>query len=212
MKFQSKILKLANNNVTVALSMGVDSLAVCHFLKTRYPRMNVKAIHFNHNLRSQNFDMEAKAIKFCAAMQIPLTVKRRDRYTQKGESEAELRSYRLKAFTGHGFIVTGHHLDDACESYLMNCLKGHPDYLPIPVKTEFDNFTIIRPFILTTKESMEQYIIHHDLGRWVVEDETNTDENYRRNWVRHTMLPEIKENGYNLQTTVRKRYGNQLFS
>jgi len=207
MKYDPKILKLAENNVTVALSMGIDSLAVLHFLKTKFPRMNVHAIHFNHNLRGQNFDMEAKAIQFCSAMQIPLTVKRRDLYTQTGTSEADLREYRLKSFIGRGTIVTGHHLDDACESYLMNCFKGHSEYLPIPVKTEFDHFTIIRPFILTTKESMEHYVIQNDLGRWVVEDETNKDESYRRNWIRQTILPQINANGYNLYTTVRKRYG-----
>jgi tRNA(Ile)-lysidine synthase TilS/MesJ len=89
----------------------------------------------------------------------------------------------------------------------MNCFKGHPDYLPIPVKTEFENFTIIRPFILTMKESMKNYIVENDLNRWVVEDETNKDESYRRNWIRQTLLPQINENGYNLYTTVKKRYG-----
>lgn len=192
--------------MTVALSMGVDSLAVLHFLKTRYPTHDIKAIHFNHNLRGQNFDMEMNAIRFCAEMQIPLTVRRRDRYTQKGQSEADLRKYRLEAFTGHGFIVTGHHLDDACESYLLNCLRGHQAYLPLPHFTEFDGFSIIRPFLLTPKADMVDYINANDLNKWVVEDETNTDESYRRNWIRHTLLPEINANGFNLYTTVRKKY------
>lgn len=170
------------------------------------PKIELSAIHFNHNLRSQNFEMEGKAIRFCSKMQIPLVVKRRDRYTQKGESEADLRSYRLNAFGGQGFVVTGHHLDDACESYFMNCLRGHESFIPIPPVTEFDTFTLLRPFILTPKADIEVYIEKHNLSEWVVEDETNEDEKYRRNWIRHTMLPEIQKNGYNLYKTVKKRY------
>lgn len=211
MKFNSTILRKAQNKVTVALSMGADSLAVLHFLKTRMPKIQLSAIHYNHNLRGQNFEMEGKAIRFCHKHQIPLVVKRRNRYTQKGTSEADLRTYRLKAFAeSGGYIATGHHLDDACESYMMNCFKGQAEYMPIPTITEFDGFTVIRPFILTKKQDMLDYLTKHDLIDWIVEDETNVDQKYQRNWVRHSILPQVNSNGFNIYKTVGKIYRNRI--
>jgi tRNA(Ile)-lysidine synthase len=198
--------------LTIALSAGSDSISVAHFLKTKYPKQNIRCVHYNHKLRLQNERMNQKAKRFCETFHIPFI----ERHRERGEdgkvlSEMDLRTLRYKSFSGLGTVVTGHHLDDAVESYIMNCFNGVPEYLPIPLETEYknDDFTVIRPFIFTKKEDIEKYILENSLQEFVEEDETNNDQKYRRNWVRHRLCPVIKEQ-YNLRKIVKKRYLEKL--
>lgn len=197
--------------LTVALSGGCDSLAVAHFLKTKYPNTRLNCFHFNHMLRQQNFNMQRACMDFCKDFGISLTVASRDLSVQKGVSESDLRDYRYGAMNKLGYVVTGHHLDDAVENYLNNCFTGVPEYLPMPFHTQFsDNLSVIRPFILTTKQEMREYVSQNNLEQYVVEDETNEQNCYKRNWLRNSIVPQINGNGYNLHTIVRKRY-NEYF-
>lgn len=206
MKFLMSILKKAENKVTVALSAGSDSIAVAHFLKTKYPKIKLRCFHYNHNIRAQNEFMQSKANQFCGDYDIPIYSVRRTE--SDDNSEASLREARYKAMAGFGSVITGHHLDDAVESYLYNCFNGVPEYLPIPLETDYNEIglKILRPFIISDKKEILSYIKENDLQYYVVDDETNTDEKYRRNWLRYSIVPQINDKGYNLQTIVRKRY------
>ena len=206
MRFLMSVLKKAEGKVTVALSGGSDSVAVAHFLKTKYPKLDLWCFHYNHNLREQNNLMMEKSKEFCSEFKIPLLFGVRS--LCDGETECELRNARYKAMAGLGAIVTGHHLDDAVESYLYNCFNGVPQYLPIPLETDYPQYRIkvLRPFIISEKFYILEYIKSNNLERFVVEDETNTDEKYRRNWLRHNIIPQINDKGYNLKTIVRKKY------
>jgi tRNA(Ile)-lysidine synthase TilS/MesJ len=57
---------------------------------------------------------------------------------------------------------------------------------------------------------MRKYISDNKLESYIVEDETNVDEQYRRNWLRNNLIPQINEKGYNLKTVVRKRYEKHI--
>jgi len=212
-RFVSKILKLANNEACVALSMGCDSLAIAHFLKKKYPKIKLSAFHYDHNLRNQNTIMRIKALEFCEYFDIPLKISTRNKFVETDESEAGLRTLRYKAMAGLGTVITGHHLDDAVENYLFNCFNGVPEYLPIPLHTEYKDFnlSVIRPFIISEKEEFRDYIEKHPkLKDFLVEDETNKTEQYRRNWLRNNLIPQIQDKGYNLKTVVRKKYNEYI--
>ena len=212
MKFIAPILKLANNDVTVACSAGSDSIAVAHFLKTKYPKINLKCFHYNHKLREQNNVMEENVRWFCRNENIPLTISRRCLEVDSGTSEADLRSLRYAAMHNLGNVITGHHLDDYIESYLFNCFNGVPEYLPIPLRTIYkENLTILRPFAITRKTEVRHYIEKNNLSMYVVEDETNEDDEIRRNWLRNILIPQINSKGYNLETIVKKKLYDHVF-
>lgn len=210
----SSVLKLANNKITVALSGGIDSIACAFFLKTKFPKINLTCRHFNHKLRPQNDDMEIMCRKFCHYAQIPFSLGVRDTTIDTTidtkPSEAALRELRYHSMRELGYVATAHHIGDAVENYLFNCLNGHPEYLPIPLYTVYTqdgyNLNIIRPFILNSKQDFRDYCEKNDLLQFVVEDETNTDTKYRRNWLRNDIIPVVKNKGYNLETIVNKRY------
>lgn len=202
----SLLTKIKQQGAFLALSSGVDSVACLHFLATKFPKVSLKCFHFNHVLRHQNDVMMNKAAELCQKLKIPLIIKHRQE-DETDFSENGLRTIRYKAMSGFGNVITCHHLDDAVENYLFNCFNGVPEYLPIPLETEYSEFglNVMRPFMLNEKRELTEYAERNDLMQFVVQDETNQDQKYRRNWLRHSVVPVVQQN-YNLKTIVSKRY------
>ena len=196
-------------NIIVMCSGGVDSVAALHyFSKKNSSNYRVNGYHFNHKLRPQNDVMAAAVERLCTDLNIPLFL-----YCEANKpltTEAECREARfepLKSYKG-SIIVTGHHLNDCVESYLMNCLRGHQGYMPIPfytsIKNSKDTF-ISHPFLLTSKEKLKQYCIKHNLMQYVVEDDTNTTiKGSRRNLLRNEIIPILEREHIGLEKIVKK--------
>lgn len=192
------------NNIYVACSGGIDSIAILHFLKKK----NIKAFHFNHKFREQNDHMESSVRRFTDDFNIPLEVRSRketDKIKEGDSIEAKAREWRLHAINeiGGTFIMC-HHLDDCVESYLMNCFNGHPERKPIPKETRLENAKLIRPILYTSKQDLEEYVEKNDLGKYIVEDETNTDTSYRRNAIRLSIIPTISKEYKGMRKVVKK--------
>ncbi len=196
-----------------ALSGGVDSIVFAHYLMKTHHQF--KVCHFNHNYRPQNDHMVESVIRFCRDHKLELNLGTliHDEF-ENDHSENYLRRHRLNYFKSlQNDIVLGHHLDDCVESYMMNCLTGTPEYLPIPEKTELvDNdcesqYSLYRPFLRTYKHNILKYAHKNKLWDYVVEDETNTDIRYRRNWIRQDVLPQFEHLG--LRKIVLKKYYEQ---
>lgn len=200
-----KIIKTISKEekLYVAVSMGVDSLAALHWLI--WKKYNVVGVHFNHKLRKQNDEMEKSFQNFCKKFNIENLIGEGSNL----KTEAECRKARIKFYTDkiqNGTIVTAHHLNDWVEGYLLNCFRGKPDHDPIPLKSEFKNFQIIHPFLLTKKKDFQQYIDRNGLRPYTVEDETNSyAKGSRRNWIRQFLIPEMKRQELNLEKYAEKR-------
>lgn len=210
MKFQSILSK--KRPIVICCSAGIDSVAAAHFLAKSpiFTSVPKTIFYFNHQLRHQNNLMEAAVCDLAEHLGLEFVIGRAE--WEKGERRDE-NSFRQKrlAFISKTFkgsqIVLAHHLDDCVESYLMNCLNGKEKHLPIPIVTasKKSNNVLIRPFMLQPKDSFREYIKDNDLAKFVVEDESNSDEAYRRNWVRHTLLKEIDKVYPGLRKVVKKR-------
>lgn len=189
----------------VCVSGGVDSIAAAHWLKHNYHK-KFKVIHFNHWVQPINDEMEDKVTQFTKDFNLECfyCYRTTDEFpiTENG-----LRQWRLSEMSKwQGKYVMGHHLDDAVENYLMNCFHGTPEHKPIKEFSQFDKFSIYHPFLLTTKEYFIGYAIENDLMKYVVEDPTNKDTKYKRNWIRNIIVPELNERDLGLQTIVRKKF------
>lgn len=192
----------------LAYSSGVDSVACAHYLKKK--GANFSLFHFNHNFQEINTEMEERARKFATQHDLPIIIKtvRPDfKLSSSLSTEAQLRDERIKAYKElKGDVVVCHHLNDCVESYLMNCLKGQAEFLPLPLKTELDNgFHIYRPFLITYKRDFISQVTGFSLDNFVVEDPTNKDTAYKRNWVRNDLIPYLETNGQHLEVIVRKK-------
>jgi tRNA(Ile)-lysidine synthase len=206
--------------VSIAVSMGVDSVVFSHFLAMGKRRL--KLLHVNHQTK---YAPKAEKAFLKYGEYLRTLDCHNSFYTSKsvsyvlgkdldyfGKKEADLRAFRYTAFENHfrprvfgSQLVVCHHLGDAVESYLMNCLNGQPEYYPIPKSTQRESYEVIRPFLKTSKANILYYAEKHDLLRFVEEDPSNKNLKFRRNWVRHKLIPVINKEYKGLEKIVRKR-------
>jgi len=191
----------------LACSGGIDSISVAHFLARK--NKNITLFHFNHHVSSDNDLMQEKVEKFAQNFSIPLIVKNNEEELNIKEEglESACRSLRMKAYRElDNPIVVCHHLNDCIESYMMNCLRGHPNYIPIPVKTKLKNshHYLIRPFLLTLKKELIKYAKINNLNQFIFSDPMNFDLTCQRNWIRKILLPTIELEYKGLTKVVRK--------
>ena len=189
--------------VLVGFSGGPDSVCLMHFLHylSSKKHFEIIAVHVHHGLRGKAADADASFCRhFCAEKDIAFVLKKKNvRALAKKlnlSTEHAARKARYEAFaeaarqTGATKIALGHHLDDQAETVLLNLLRGtQPEGLcGIPLRRSLNKkVEIVRPLLCLTRVEVEQYLKENDLS--FVTDETNFDETYRRNWVRHEVLP-----------------------
>ncbi len=204
------IYQLIPENSFFALSAGVDSVACAHFLAQKGKIRGI--VHSNNKFLPEDDKMEQAAKNLADYLKLPFYFERDYETFIKGSEEDFCRQKRLRFFEKWASrwefrptILTAHHLNDCVESFVMRTIfQGHPDYRPIPFKTEFINFTLARPFLLAEKEEMVQYCQRFNLLQFVVDDPLNLDTAKTRNWIRHNLLPQIYDR-VNLKTIVRKK-------
>lgn len=188
----------------LAVSMGADSVAALFWL--RWKGYRIVPLHFNHNLRSQNFIMHERFGRLCDKLGIQgkSEVWVKGRGTEAECREARLDFYRRQA--AGGTIITAHHLDDWIESYLLNCLRGHPGKKPFELESDFRDFKIAHPFLPTRKRDFIQFLERNGWMEWVVEDETNmVVQGSRRNWIRRNIIPEMTRQRLSLEKYAKRR-------
>jgi len=200
--------------VIVACSGGLDSIAAASFLhKTLKSSVEMKLFHFNHGQGEANNLMEESVKHFAELLGVELILANTEQYQPSRSSslEASLREARLAAMNDlcRHQVVCCHHLNDCVESYLMNCFNGVPEYYPIPIHTELENCRIVRPFLLTHKSDFHEHLMHNGQLGYVVEDYTNFDSAFRRNFVRNEVLPLIKQRWVGIDKVVRKKVEKQ---
>jgi tRNA(Ile)-lysidine synthetase-like protein len=185
------------NEVGVAFSGGVDSLAVAHFLQKG--RKKVTLYHFNHMDQYSN-KIEMKCRELAEKLKMPIIVSYFDGTIKKGESVENvwrraryrfLRSYNQK-------IITAHHISDAVETWVWSCMHGEGKLIPV------ESGNIIRPFLTTEKSTFENYCKKNDLN--VVEDEMNNDLHVMRNYMRKNIMHHIYHINPGLKKVIKKKY------
>jgi len=201
-----------HSTVFVAFSAGVDSLACLHFLSRA--NSSVCAFHFNHKLRKQNDEMQKSAEDFCLRHGIRLVTASAYEFpiSKNGSLESCARKARLRSIAEKvegGKVIFCHHLDDAIESYLMNCFNGVAGKVVIPPVLDYNEdgkrFRGYRPFLLNRKSVFEDYCKSNGLNKYIVQDETNDDTKYRRNFIRKQVWPLVKLQYPGLSSVVAEK-------
>lgn len=184
----------------VGFSGGLDSTVLLHRLmlwREQEPDVQIRAIHIHHGLSPHADEWVSHCESLCLAWNVPLFV---ERVTLKDEglgTEAQARKARYAAFEksllpGEA-IVTAQHLDDQCETFLLALKRGSgPAGLSaMAERSEFAGTHLLRPLLGETRASLEHWAQEHHL-RWI-EDESNQDDAYDRNFLRLRILPELSQ-------------------
>jgi len=179
--------------ITVALSGGVDSVAIADFLSRKH---DVSCAFFHHGTENSERAFEFVA-EFCSKRNLPMFVGFLNKEKPKKSSlEEHWRDQRYAFFDSLDLdIVTAHNLDDCVETYLYSCLHGQPKVIPNRRNR------VIRPFLTTPKTEFISWCMRKDI-EWC-EDSSNRDVKYARNYIRHELMPHALAVNPGLSTVVR---------
>lgn len=183
-----------HDTVVVAYSGGLDSTVLLHAAHRALnpAACRLSAIHINHGL-SPNADVWAKfCADVCSGMKVPLHLVPIQLNRRSGEGiEGEARRLRMEEFNRHParWVLLAHHADDQAETLLHNLLRGAGirGAAAIPYRRE----KLLRPFLGLGRNILRGYAEEHGLG-WI-EDESNIDCRFTRNFLRSRVLPPIRE-------------------
>lgn len=202
--YRERILSLlslpSEGSLLVAFSGGSDSLALLSLL----PRERTKALYVNHHIRTDEELEKEIALnrRNCERLGIPLKVVELDRKAVENlsvsegigtEGAARVLRYEALQKEDADWILTAHHQDDEVETFLMRVLDGSPFWKYEGVR-KVDG-RICRPMLNVPKSLIEKYLEEEKLEYSY--DSTNSDTSYRRNFIRHNLLPLISESERN---------------
>ncbi len=201
---------LATGQWCVALSGGVDSTVLLYAmvqLGREFSGNTIRAVHVNHHLHA-DADTWAQACEaLCAELDVALTCCDVGVETDgDGGIEAAARKARYGALTGlldHGeILLTAHHRDDQVETFLLRLLRGAGPHglASIGLRRPFGRGQVIRPLLAVSREALETYARQQNL-EWI-EDPANTDTKFDRNFLRHRVLPVLREHWPGLGETI----------
>ena len=180
----------------LAFSGGLDSTVLLHRLvrwREQDPTIQLRAIHIHHGLSANADGWVAHCQQVCQQWQVPLLVERVVLGDEGLGIEAHARQARYQAFRmallpGEA-LVTAQHLDDQCETFLLALKRGSgPTGLSaMSGESNFAGTKLLRPLLNERRESLYQWAITHQLT-WI-EDESNQDDAYDRNFLRLRIVP-----------------------
>ena len=187
------------DRVVVGLSGGADSMTLLHLLnsiKDEYS-LEIVACHVNHLLRGDESQRDMLFVQdVCNKMGIPLETLVIDVGKEASLSHESIeecgRRVRYDFFnkiSNGGKIATAHNLCDNEETVIMNLARGSG--LSGLKGISYVRGNIIRPLLGFSRERIENYCSENDIE--FVHDSSNDCDEYRRNFVRHNILPKIKE-------------------
>ncbi len=187
----------------VAYSGGVDShvlLHLCSQLKNSPSgfEQSFSAVYIDHGLSQHSNKWGKHCQHICFELDIPLTIIEVDARPKNGQSpEASARTARYQAFSqllrNNECLLTAQHLDDQAETLLLQLLRGSgtKGLSAMPRVKPFSKGYLCRPILDYKKQDILDYARQHQL-QWI-EDESNQQQRFDRNYLRQTILPLLEE-------------------
>ena len=186
--------------ILVAFSGGLDSTVLLHQLvlwRKQHPEVALRAVHIHHGLSSHADGWVTHCESVCAQWEVPLVVERVHLQNDGLGIAAQARRARYQAFARAllpgEVLMTAQHLDDQCETFLLALNRGScPAGLSaMGERSPFAGTRLIRPLLAQTRDALECWALEHGL-RWI-EDESNQDDAYDRNFLRLRIIPQLQQ-------------------
>ncbi|MGB3123407.1 MAG: tRNA lysidine(34) synthetase TilS [Pseudomonas sp.] len=183
----------------IAFSGGLDSTVLLHLLASLAKTETLpplSAVHVHHGLQAAADAWPSHCQSVCDRLGVPLRVMRV--HVQSGASlERAARDARYQAFTevtGAGQVMlTGQHRDDQAETLLFRLLRGAGvrGLAAMPVHRPLAGGYLVRPLLDVSRTELQAYAHAHQL-QWI-EDPSNADSRFSRNYLRHRVFPLLTE-------------------
>ena len=197
----------------LAFSGGLDSsvlLHLCARLKESHA-LKLHVLHINHQLQVDALQWEQFAAEQAKQYDLPFTSTRLQ-LTMTTNIEATARAARYAVFAEQlsegDVLLTAHHAEDQAETVLLQLLRGSglPGLSAMPFKTPFARGFHARPLLLETQDTLKAYANALQLT-WV-DDPSNQNTKFNRNYLRQTILPLLKARWPSFASTLGRSAGH----
>lgn len=193
----TKLVRLEPGHYVVAVSGGVDSMALLDVLAKKYgdkkSGVRLTIAHFDHGIREiSHFDRQL-VHEIAANHGLPFAYEEGNLGVGASEDMARKARYeflrKVQKHSGADKIITAHHLDDTVETAVLNLMRGTGRKGLSSLK-EQRHTGIVRPLLHVPKKHLRSYAEQSGLV-WN-EDATNLNQDYKRNFVRHSIIKKAK--------------------
>ncbi len=193
--------------VVVGVSGGADSMCLLSLLTDCREELGIRLVvcHVHHGIRGASADRDAEFVTaYANAHGLPIYMEKVDVPAFAKEEgmgfEEAARTLRYRAFakvckeTGATKLAVAHNQNDQAETVLFRMargtgIRGMAGMSERLVWSEEPKIELVRPLLAFTKAEILEYVSAARVA--FCEDETNADEGYRRNRLRHRVLPEL---------------------
>ena len=198
----------------VAVSGGIDSMVLCDLLlKSGYV---FSVAHCNFQLRGADSDNDELFIKdFCERHKISCFIRKFDTLAivraEKKSIQETARDLRYAYFaellvenSNLKYIVTAHHASDNVETVLYRLAKGTGLKGLTGIAAKDEQRHIVRPLLFAFKNDIRAYALENNIA--FREDISNESDKYRRNYIRHHIVPSFE----NINPSFEKTFANGI--
>lgn len=182
----------------VALSGGVDSTALLAALAQVRSGLHLRAVHINHGIHPNSPGWARHCRAVARRLGVPLRIIHTKVLPTRGASlEAAAREARYallaRALRPGEVLLTAHQQDDQLETVLLQLFRGSgvAGLAAMPELSPFASGWHARPLLSRSREELERWLRAQGLT-WI-EDDTNADEKFDRNFLRRRVLPLVRE-------------------
>lgn len=189
----------------IAYSGGLDSRVLLHLawclqqsaLRRGDVFPELSAIHINHQLQSVSGDWAEQCQAVCKQYGISFQARLVEVQGHRQGIESLAREARYRVFEelidDDSVLLLGHHQDDQVETFFLRLLRGAgaAGLAAMPVTRRVGSGVLVRPLLDVSRAVLESYANSQGLA-WI-EDPSNSDSHYRRNFLRHRVMPVVAE-------------------
>ena len=194
----------------VAYSGGCDSHALLYSLVSLRSKIKaeIKAIHINHGLSPLANEWEEHCRIICEQLSVPYVAVKVDASAKKTSPEEAARHARYaewkKLLNKDEVILLAHHQDDQAETVLIQLLRGAgvKGLAAMPAQQKFSLGFLCRPMLGFLREEIYSYALEQNLN-WI-DDPSNFDTDFDRNFLRHDIIPVLETRWPSLKKTLSR--------
>jgi len=184
---------------------------------------SLSAIHINHQLQSVSDSWEQHCQSVCDDLSVPLLIKKVAVYSDGKGLESAARQARYAVFESHlnscvalypnsnenindshSVLLMGHHANDQAETLLMRLFRGAGTNgaAAMPMQRSLGQSQIARPLLKFSRADLTTYAVQNNLS--YIEDPSNTDQSFDRNFVRQQVLPDLEKRWPSVVTQLNR--------
>lgn len=185
------------NHLYVGYSGGLDSHVLLHVIIELIGKKRITAVHVNHQLSSNSDIWQKHCEDRCLELGVDIickTVSIKNRGTGiEGAARDARYSVFEKLLKKNDLLILAHHADDQIETMLFRLFRGSgiKGMSGMPISRILGNGELYRPLLPFFRRDLESYASANQIN-WI-EDDSNLDIAFDRNFIRHKLIPTINE-------------------